>query len=112
MEPEVAAAKKMAKDIGIVRQVMARKPLAIDIISEIYGITPAGVSLNMIDFESGKSLTARGSAPTLSDVFKYVTLLENSPYFESVKVKYANKRASERGEIADFEITATPTELK
>ena len=112
MEPKVAATKKMMKDIGIIRETMAKKPLAVDIVAEIYGITPGGISLNMLDFESGKSITIRGSAQALNDVFKYVTILENSPYFEGVKVKYANKRMVENREMADFEIDAFLTKLK
>lgn len=112
IEPKIAAAKNMMKGVTVVREAMARKPLAIDIVSEIYEITPHGVSLNMLDFESGKSLAVRGSAPVLSDVFKYVTILENSPFFEGVKVKYANKRTAENREIADFEIDAVLSRLK
>jgi len=40
----------------------------------------------------------------LSDVFKYVAILEASPYFKNVKVKYANKRMSQVSDAADFEI--------
>ena len=91
---------------------MERKPLAVDVFTEACGITPAGMSLSTLDFESGKSLTVRGTAPALGDVLRYVTILENSPYFEGVKVKYANKRMSENKEIADFEIDVILTTLK
>ena len=112
MEPDIAVAKKMMKDVSVTRQIMARKPLAVDVFIEACGITPAGMSLSTLDFESGKSLTARGTAPALGDVLRYVTILENSPYFEGVKVKYANKRMSENKEITDFEINVVLTALK
>jgi Tfp pilus assembly PilM family ATPase len=112
MEPNVAVAKKMVKDVSMTRQIMARKPLAVDVFTEACGITPAGMSLSTLDFESGKSLTVRGTAPALGDVLRYVTILENSPYFESVKVRYANKRMSENKEITDFEINVILTLLK
>jgi Tfp pilus assembly PilM family ATPase/Tfp pilus assembly protein PilN len=112
IKPDVEDAKKMVREIAVIREVMARKPLAVDIVSEIYDVTPAGVSLNILDFERGKSVVIRGSAPSLSDVFKYVSVLENSAYFEGVKVKYANKRTVENSEIADFEIDAIPSSPK
>ncbi|MFA5256393.1 MAG: pilus assembly protein PilM [Candidatus Omnitrophota bacterium] len=112
MEPKVAVAKKMIKDVSVTRQIMARKPLAVDVFAEACGITPAGMSLNTLDFESGKSLIIRGTAPALGDVLRYVTILENSPYFEGVKVKYANKRVSENKETTDFEINIVLTALK
>lgn len=109
MDPKIAAAKKMMKDISVTSKIMARKPLAVDVLSEVCGITPGGVSLSTLDFESGKSLTVRGTAPALSDVLKYVAILENSPYFEGVKVKYANKRMAENREVTDFEINVVLT---
>lgn len=112
IEPNVTVAKKMMKDVSVTRQIMERKPLAIDVFTEACGITPAGMSLSTLDFESSKSLTIRGTAPTLADVLRYVTILENSPYFEGVKVKYANKRMSDNKEITDFEINVVLTVLK
>ena len=112
MEPDIAAAKKMMTDVSVTRQIMARKPLAVDVFTEACGITPAGMSLSTLDFESARSLTVRGTAPALGDVLRYVTILENSPYFEGVKVKYANKRMSENKEITDFEINIVLTVLK
>ena len=112
MEPGIAVAKKMMKDVNVTMQIMARKPLAVDLFTEACGINPAGMSLSTLDFESGKSLTVRGIAPALGDVLRYVMILENSPYFEDVKVKYANKRMSENKEITDFEINAVLTALK
>ena len=112
IKPNVSRAKKMAKEISLTRSMMARKPLAIDIVGEIYATVPGNISLSMLDFESGKSVAARGSSAALSDVLKYVTILENSPYFENVKVKYANKRMAENKEVTDFEIDALLTGIK
>ena len=112
MKPNVSLAKKMAKDISFTLSILARKPLAIDIVSEIYATAPGNISLSVLDFESGKSVAVRGSSPALSDVLKYVTILENSPYFESVKVKYANNRMAENRKVTDFEINALLTGIK
>lgn len=112
MEPNIAVAKKMMRDVSVTRQIMARKPLAVDVFAEACGITPAGMSLNALDFESGRSLAIRGTAPALGDVLRYVTILENSPYFEGVKVKYANKRMSDNKEITDFDINVVLTALR
>lgn len=112
IESKVSEAKRMTKDINTIRQAMARRPLAIDVVSEIYGVTPEGISLSMIDYEAAKSVSVRGTAPSLGEAFKYVGILENSPLFEGVKVKYANKRTVENKESVDFEITAVPAALK
>ena len=102
--PQVRTEKKMAKVIGLVTSKIAERPLAIDVVSEILKITPQGITLTMMDYESRKTMTLRGTAPALSDIFKYVTILEKSAYFENVKVRYANKRVGQSSEAADFEI--------
>jgi hypothetical protein len=66
----------------------------------------------MLDYEKGKTVTARGSASSLGDVFKYVTVLEKSPYLESAKVKYASKRITAGKEFADFEIVCILSKIK
>ena len=110
--PGVESAKKMLKDTKIIQEMMARKPLAVDVLSDVYTITPASVSLNMIGFERGKELVLRGGAPELSEILKYVAALEKSSYFEGVKVKYANKRIVEGRETVDFEIDAMISKMK
>lgn len=102
--PQVKKAKAMAKEIGLVTSKIAERPLAIDLASEVFKITPSGITLTMMEYESLKTVTLRGTAPSLSDVFKYVTILGRSEYFINVKVKYANKRISQASEMADFEI--------
>lgn len=112
ISPGVESAKKMIKDIKIIQEMMARKPLAVDVLSEVYTATPSNISLNMIGFESGKDLVLRGGAPELSEVLKYVAALEKSSCFEGVKVKYANKRVVDNKETVDFEIDAMISKVK
>jgi len=104
VEPQVKLAKKMAKTIDLVTSKIAERPMAIDLVSEAFKITPSGISLSTMEYEKGKAVTLRGTAVNLSDIFKYVTILEKSSYFENVKVKYANKRIGQLTDVADFEI--------
>lgn len=112
IEPDIDTVKKAMKGLKATRQIMTRKPLAVDVLTEVCGITPAGMSLSTLDFEIARSITIRGTASALGDVLRYATILENSPYFEGVKVKYANKRVSDKKEITDFEINVLLTVLK
>ena len=104
IEPQAAKAKKMLKDIRVIKEEMNKKPRAIDIIGELHKTSSASISLNMIDFEREKSVSVRGSASALDEVLKYSEALKGSSYFEKVDVKYANKRKASGQEIVDFEI--------
>ena len=109
---EVSKVRKMADDINIVTSQMDKKPLAVDVVREVYRVTPSAVLLSMLDFERQEALTTRGSAPALNDVIGYVNALENSLYFESVKVKYVTKRVAAGKETVDFEISCNLTKQK
>ncbi len=111
IEPQVKTAKAMAREIDLVASKIAERPLAIDLVSEVFKITPSGITLTMMEYESYKTLTLRGTAPNLSDVFKYVTILGKAQYFKNVKVKYANKRTGQAGG-ADFEIICPVSKAK
>jgi len=104
INPQAAKAKKMLKDISVIKEEMNKKPRAIDVIGELHKTSSEGISLSMIDFEREKSVTVRGSASALDEVLKYSKALKGSSYFEKVDVKYASKRGASGKEIVDFEI--------
>ena len=104
MEPTVLKARKMKEDIKIIKSTVMKKPLAVDLLSEIYKITPEGIVFDMIDYESDKFLILRGSAGSLDSVIQYIKALETSDYFESVKMKYTAERFSSGKSSTDFEI--------
>ena len=112
IEPGVSSTKKMMKDINIIKDMMAKRPLAVEIVSELYTVSTGDISLNTVNFESGKMIAVKGASQSLSGVLKYVDALEGSPYFEGVRVKYANKRMVEGKEIVDFEVDSSLSRLK
>jgi Tfp pilus assembly PilM family ATPase len=112
IEPQAKKVKEMAKETELITSKIAERPLAIDLVTEIFKTTPSGITLTMMEYENSKAMTLRGAASNLSDVFKYVAILEKSPYLENVKVRYANKRAGQKSETADFEIICAITKAK
>jgi len=107
MEPKVRKARKMRDDIRIIKDVIQKKPLAIDVLSEIYKVTPESINYNLMDYEVDRSLTLRGNASSLDNVIKFMSVLENSGYFENVKIKYTAKRTVGGKQVTDFEIAAS-----
>lgn len=104
IEPKVRRLKQISQELDIVKQHLDMKGSSIDVIREVYKIIPAGVSISVLDFEFGKSLTLRGQSADLSSVFKFSSDLEKSPYFENCQIKYAQKRSLKGQEIVDFEL--------
>jgi len=104
MKPKVEKAGRMREDIEIMEDVIQKRPLAIDVVAEIYSLTPKGITFNLMNYESGEALLLRGNAPSLEAVIGFIKTLEESKYFSNVKVKYTSKRdRADRG-LTDFEV--------
>ncbi len=77
---------------------------SLDILAELYQITPKSVLLSTFSLETGKVLILRGEAQELSVVFDYVSILENSPSLENIRVNYATRRRVGQKEVVNFEL--------
>ena len=77
---------------------------SIDALYELYRIALPQIALYSFSFDERNQVVIKGQAQDLSDVFKFVTALEESEYFQGVSVKNAAKRKIQLTEVADFEI--------
>ncbi|MBF0522518.1 MAG: pilus assembly protein PilM [Candidatus Omnitrophica bacterium] len=78
----------------------------LDMLSELYQITPPQISLLSLGYEAGPRIILKGQAPTLDNVFDFASLLKNSSGFKDlqIEVKYATQRKLQTSQAADFEI--------
>ncbi|MDD4879546.1 MAG: PilN domain-containing protein, partial [Candidatus Omnitrophica bacterium] len=100
-----------AQDIGrkkeitdIVRAESSQRTRPLLVLNELYRIAPSSINLALYKYEEGK-VDIKGTASALSEVFRFVKLLDDSPYFANVEVKYAAKRKAREAEFVDFEIS-------
>ena len=104
IEGQVTHAKKMRGDLKMIKSLMQNKSLAIDILAEVYKITPGGITFNMMDYENKRGILLRGNATSLDGIIRFISILEGSDHFEEVKLKYTTKRRARGKEMTDFEI--------
>jgi len=86
---------------------LRKKPTSLDILSELYRITPSQISLINLAYEEDKELLLKGEAPDLGSVLEFNGLLEKSSVFSSfdIKMREASRNKIAGGsEIIDFEI--------
>lgn len=102
--PAAEEIEKMRLSSEVIKSQLSKKSEASDILSELYKIVPPDIYLVLFAYEDEK-VELKGTASVLSDVFKLVTILENSAYFQNVKVRYATKRKIGGEELIDFEIS-------
>ena len=98
---EIGRKKEVADIIGV-ESSQRSKPLLV--LNELYRVTPSSINLALYKYEDEK-VDIKGTASALSEVFRFVKLLDDSKYFENVEVKYAAKRKAQEAEFVDFEIS-------
>lgn len=103
-KPRVERLAKYKEMTDIIKRQTNIKGSSIDILRELYGAVPSNINLAILDYRDGDSCLLRGTADKLSEALKFVSLLEESAYFENVEVRYATKRAIGKRDLTDFEI--------
>jgi hypothetical protein len=108
--PKADMLTRLKEVTSVITKQLRSKGSSIDILRELYGKMPPEITLTIFDYEEGRSCLLRGAAQKLSDVFGFISILEESVYFENVKVRYATKRTTGSREYTDFEIICQLTE--
>ncbi len=104
-DPKAREVKAMMEKVRLIRGQLDTRGSAIDILSELHRIVPPESSLTIFIFDEKKLVTLRGTSYNMSDVFELIAILEGSPYFQNVEVKYASRRKAMGKEFTDFQIT-------
>ncbi|MBN2452970.1 MAG: pilus assembly protein PilM [Candidatus Omnitrophica bacterium] len=104
VDPNIRKARVLLDSIESINAARSMRPRAIDVLSESVAAAPRGVFVGMLNYESGKTFTIRGTSPSMNEAFDYAKALDKSSYFENVRTKYVDKRAAENEALVDFEI--------
>ncbi len=108
-QPRVRKLIMLKRSTEIIKRQTDLEGSSVDVLRELYSSLPPEIKLTIFDYVDGQSCLLRGSSQKLSDVFKFVSILEESPYFENVKVRYATKRVVAKQELTDFELVCQLT---
>ena len=94
------------KRASLIKTQLDTAGFSLDVLREVYRIIPANISINILIFEKDNSLSIRGTARTMAEVFKLIPLLEKSLYFDRVISKGTKMRKLKGSVVADFQIRA------
>jgi Tfp pilus assembly PilM family ATPase/Tfp pilus assembly protein PilN len=103
--PVAEEIETMEKKVTLITKHLNVENSSIEILRELYEIVPHQITLSTFTFQEGKLVTLRGTSQAMSDVFTFINVLENSPYFQNVQIRYARKRKVKNKEITDFQIS-------
>jgi len=65
---------------------------------------PDEISVKYVNVDEEHKVVLKGEAQELSEIFKFVGVLEKNSFFKDVKTKSTRKRKVQDKEITDFEL--------
>ena len=101
---EAESIDKMRAVIDMVELRQDARGSTLECLREISQVTPKEISLTDIDIDEKKTVVLRGYGFAMSDVFKYVKLLEESAMFEDVTTPYTRVKSDGDAKLSEFEI--------
>ena len=104
IEKDASEVEQMRSSISLVKGRLDARKSSINILHEISRLTPKEIYFTNINIEEDKQTVLQGRAAAMSNVFEFVTTLENSSYFENVQTTYTTTKKEKDTEYAKFEI--------
>lgn len=104
-EPAVSQIKEKIRRLQFIKERLNPSGSALDVIRELYNLTPTDVSFITIFLDESGALVLQGVAQTSSGVNTLQKNLASSPFLQNVALQYSTKRKVFNGELTDFKIT-------
>ena len=90
---------------GIVKDYMSNRLVSLETVNELYRLIPEEIYLNNITLEDDGTVTIQGVSESMSRVFSFVTALEESDFFKSVKTNSTAAKKDRGKDVATFELS-------
>lgn len=103
---EAAALESAHVRLRTIRDFLSQRGASMEVLSELYDALPADVKVAEVKYDEGSRFTVKGTSRAMSSIFAFVTNLEKSERFKTVKTKHVTTRNEAGEDWADFEINA------
>lgn len=106
IEPQVSQLEKSLHKNTIIKSFLTNRNRSLEVMTRLYEFVPESIYLKAATIDQNGQLVLKGTADAMSEVFSFVTMLENSGYFQNVKAQNTSSRKEGTRDVSDFEITA------
>jgi Tfp pilus assembly PilM family ATPase len=104
IKDNAAALSSMARETALVRGRVSTRGMALDLLHEVYKAVLPELHLTMVVFDGKENMILRGDSNIMSEVFNFVSKLEESEYFKNVQARNTTQRRDKDKEVVSFEI--------
>jgi Tfp pilus assembly PilM family ATPase len=98
---------KQYEQLEAVNEQLAARKLPLAFIAYLVNTLPPEIAVKYVRVGQDKKVVLKGEAQELSDIFKFVSLLEKKEFCRDVKTQSTRKRKVRDRELTDFELNLT-----
>jgi Tfp pilus assembly PilM family ATPase/Tfp pilus assembly protein PilN len=80
------------------------KSVVLNYLLEVSKLLPSEIVITSLSFVKDDRLDLKGRAVEMSDIFKFITTLENSPYFKDIQTRYTTRKKIKGKDTNEFEL--------
>src|SRR6185295_10294881 len=91
---------------------MNNRLVSLETVNELYRLIPQEIYLTNITLDENGTVTIQGVSESMSRVFSFVTALEDSDFFKSVKTNSTAAKKERGKDVATFELSFKLTQAK
>ncbi|MCK5451499.1 MAG: pilus assembly protein PilM [Candidatus Omnitrophica bacterium] len=102
--PKVEQIEKSMTEIRSIKDYLINQGHIINVLAEIYEIVPKNTYFSDIKISETNDFSIKGFSDSMSSVFTFIGIMEESPYFGDVVAKYTSKRKEGENDVAIFEV--------
>jgi len=104
MEPNVKKIEEIMTEVRSVKEYLSNQGRIINVLGELYDIIPQNTYFSDIRVLDTGDFSIKGFSDSMSSIFIFIGIMEESKYFKDVVAKYTSKRKEDDVDIAIFEV--------
>jgi hypothetical protein len=101
---QVLVLQEQMNKVKLVRDYIKKRMVSLDIIHELYTITPHSIYLNSITVDDDGTVTIDGISETMAQVYSYVKSVDDSSMFKEAKLRSTSTKKDNGKDVAAFDI--------
>jgi Tfp pilus assembly protein PilN len=105
IEKEMGNLSAQLNKMDFVKSYLANRRKPLIVFTQLEKMTPENISISSVTIDEQDKVSIRGQAMQLSDVFKFISTLEQVNYFKKVETKSTRKKKVKDKDLTDFELT-------
>jgi len=104
IEKEMGNLSGQLNKIDFVKSYLSNRRKPLIVFTQLEKMTPDNISISSVAIDEQDKVSIKGQAMQLSDVFKFISTLEQVKYFKNVETKSTRKKKVKDKDVTDFEL--------